>query len=128
MWVWAGIWPAGFQKPFPSIQEAELAFEGKIRLSDRIWPPFNGAPGKEKDRAETDLRNTRIAQPAIGAISLAMASVLSHFGLRPDACCGHSFGELTALCVAGCLQRKDFLDPCCSARGQLMAGPVQKTR
>ena len=47
------------------------------------------------------LRDTRFAQPAIGAVSLGLLRILEDFGVRPDLTGGHSFGELTALCAAG---------------------------
>ena len=55
-----------------------------------------GAPGREDA-----LRDTRFAQPAIGAVSLGLLGILEDFGVRPDMLGGHSFGELTALRAAG---------------------------
>ena len=47
------------------------------------------------------LRDTRIAQPAIGAVSLGLLAILEDFGLRPEIVGGHSFGELVALASRG---------------------------
>ncbi len=55
---------------------------------------------------EAGLRDTRIAQPAIVAASLASLRVLEYFGLRPDFCLGHSLGEITAICAAGALDEE----------------------
>ncbi len=89
------------------------------RLSDRIYPHPAFHP---EDRAaqEKDLRATNIAQPAIGAVSLGAMRVLDGFGVHPDAAAGHSFGELTALCVAGCYDSKS-LHSLSRLRGQLMS-------
>ena len=89
------------------------------RLSDIIFPPqkFEAAAKSEHEAA---LRATQVAQPAIGAISLAVLGVLDQFGVEPEAVAGHSYGELTALCASSrfaprVLYRLSML------RGQLMA-------
>ncbi len=89
----------------------------RFLLSDYIYPiPAAAQTQKEENR----LRNTEIAQPAIGAVSLAMLRVLERFGVKPDATCGHSFGELTALCAAGRIDDETFLN-LSFARGRIMA-------
>ena len=100
------------------IQFANLGAAPDIRLSDRVFPP--GLFEKDKKAAEEALRNTDFAQPAIGAASLAAARVLARFGLQPDLACGHSFGELTALCCAGWMDGETFLS-LAAARGKFMA-------
>ena len=75
---------------------------------------------KDRRRQESILRSTDIAQPAIGAISLAMLNVLRYFEVSPAATCGHSFGELTALCAAGWIDEEALLDLSIT-RGRLMA-------
>ncbi|MCK5783908.1 MAG: acyltransferase domain-containing protein, partial [Desulfobacterales bacterium] len=85
------------------------------RLTDYIYPQ---TPKKSID--DDALRNTDIAQPAIGAVSLCMLKILERFDLQPDAVCGHSFGELTALCSAGWIEEETFLS-LSSARGRFMA-------
>ncbi len=89
------------------------------RLSDLIYPyPLLTKP--EKEAQEESLRRTDIAQPAIGAITLAMLKILNDFGLNPDAACGHSFGELSALYGAGWLDIDTFFYLAVS-RGKFMA-------
>jgi len=79
-------------------------------------------PRRATDAAalETRLRQTRIAQPAIGAVSVAMMEALNQFEVRPDATCGHSYGELVALHAAGWLERKDLWQ-LSTERGRLMS-------
>ncbi len=89
------------------------------RLSDYIYPHPSFSP-EARTQHETTLRATQIAQPAIGAISLAVLAVLDQFGVQPEAVAGHSYGELTALCASRrfaprVLYRLSML------RGQLMA-------
>jgi acyl transferase domain-containing protein/NAD(P)-dependent dehydrogenase (short-subunit alcohol dehydrogenase family)/3-hydroxymyristoyl/3-hydroxydecanoyl-(acyl carrier protein) dehydratase len=88
------------------------------RLSDIMYPlPDHITDPKT---AEETLRKTDKAQPAIGAVSLSMDRVLKRFGLKPKAVCGHSFGELTALCSAGWITEDIFLS-LAAARGKYMA-------
>ncbi|MHC4165257.1 MAG: type I polyketide synthase, partial [Planctomycetota bacterium] len=77
-------------------------------LSSYIYPlpAFDRAARK---RAKADLDDTRIAQPAIGLVSLFACDVLTRFGLRPAVTAGHSYGEYTALCVAGYTGRDELL-------------------
>ena len=90
----------------------------KITLTDAIFPP--PAYALDPKAAEEKLRKTDVAQPAIGAVSIAMAKILKRFGIHPDATCGHSFGELSALCIAGRLDEKSFYR-LAGYRGQYMA-------
>ncbi|MBW1846151.1 MAG: acyltransferase domain-containing protein, partial [Deltaproteobacteria bacterium] len=50
----------------------------------------------------------------------AMLKVLQRFGIKPDAVCGHSFGELTALLGAGWITEETFSN-LSIARGDVMA-------
>lgn len=89
------------------------------RLSEFVFPipVFNNDERKEQDKA---LRDTRVAQPAIGAASSAMWQVLREFGVCADATAGHSFGELVALYAAEVCDHKALL-ALAIARGKLMA-------
>lgn len=89
------------------------------RLSDWIYPHsvFSRA---ERDEQEKNLRRTEVAQPAIGAVSLGALKILEGFGLNPDAYAGHSYGELPALCAAGCFD-DEALHTMSRLRGHLMA-------
>ncbi len=92
--------------------------EGAIRLSDSIFPI--ASEDSEERRIQKDiLQSTGIAQPAIGSLSLGMMKMLEYFGITPDAACGHSFGELTALAAAGSFSSQDFLR-LSAARGYFM--------
>ena len=94
------------------------ATEATPGLVDRLYPH----PAFEDDsRAEqqAELRATQTAQPALGAVSLGALRVLEQFGLAPDATCGHSYGELVALCAAGRIHPTE-LNELSRLRGELM--------
>ncbi|MFH1983080.1 MAG: SDR family NAD(P)-dependent oxidoreductase [Pseudomonadota bacterium] len=71
--------------------------------------PVRTPGAKDDSEPETLLRRTDVAQPAIGAVSLAILSVLARFGISPAAVSGHSFGEITALHAAGAIDRNTFI-------------------
>ena len=49
------------------------------------------------------LTETNIAQPALFALSLALAEAARDSGLKPDFVAGHSLGEYTAAVASGAL-------------------------
>ncbi|MEB3198867.1 MAG: SDR family NAD(P)-dependent oxidoreductase [Candidatus Sericytochromatia bacterium] len=120
-----------FPEALEALEEAEVAFGleagGELphgsRLIDRIYPltAYDAAGVTEQ---EEQLRATDVAQPAIGAVSLGMWSILANWGLRPVAAAGHSYGELTALMASGRLSRTEFLE-LSVLRGRLMAAGTE---
>jgi len=66
------------------------------------------------------LTETNVAQPALFALSLAIAEAAREVGLRPDYVAGHSLGEYTAAVAAGALSFEDGMR-LVSLRGRLMA-------
>ena len=108
-----------FPQAMSILEQADKRFIGSTRLSDLIFPPDLSGEAERKNHLDT-LQRTEYAQPAIGTISLAMLKALEEFGIVPAATCGHSFGELTALCAAGWIDETTFLQ-LSIARGQLMA-------
>ncbi len=109
----------------------EPMFKQEQSLRHFIYPELTAEPG-EKSRLEGLLRQTDVAQPAIGALSLIMMNILSTFQVFPQAAAGHSFGELTALCAGRRIDETDFLslsvwrgrlmaDACGADKGQMLA-------
>ncbi|MBZ5646941.1 MAG: SDR family oxidoreductase [Acidobacteriia bacterium] len=70
-------------------------------------------------RAEQDLRQTAITQPAVLATDIALTRLLAAYGITPDLTMGHSLGEYGALVAAGALPFSDALEAV-SARGREM--------
>ncbi len=109
---------------FPRMQQSialadSLCKPGEPSISSRIYPrpAFSDQERREQEQA---LRETRIAQAAIGAVSLGLLLVLEDFGLQPELVGGHSFGELVALRAAGRLDDAS-LSLLAAKRGELMA-------
>lgn len=57
--------------------------------------------------AQEELNQTRVAQPGLLAVEVAIARHLIDAGLTPSGCAGHSLGEIPALVVAGAVSFKD---------------------
>lgn len=74
---------------------------------------------RDVQAAEEQLRQTRLAQPAIFSIDYALAMLWMHWGIRPSALLGHSLGEYVAACLAGVFSLDDALD-LVAERGRLM--------
>ena len=108
-----------FPEALDAFESFNHFFEKSPRLSDYIYP----CPAQDKrslKAQEEKLRPTDIAQPAIGAMSMAVYQILSNFGITPAATCGHSYGELTALMAGGFIKPDNFCQVSV-ARGRLMA-------
>ena len=99
--------------------------------ADRIMTPMLGKPLSEfiyvdandpdaVAKADHDLRQTEITQPAVMAIDIAMTKLLAAYGVTPDFTMGHSVGEYGALIGSGALPFEDALEAV-SARGREMA-------
>ena len=108
-----------FPEAMNVLADAEAAGDGDFSLYESIFPKpvFDE---KERIRNQEQLTRTDIAQPAIGAISLAMYKVLSRFGVKADCFGGHSYGELVALCASGRISEV-ALSRLSRMRGRLMA-------
>lgn len=114
-----------FPQMFNVLSEANRSFEShkaaglEKRLTDYIYPipVFTEEDRKQNEKA---LHDTRVAQTALGAVSLGALRVLEYFGVEAEVFAGHSFGELTALCAAGCVSSEQ-LPVLAALRGRLMA-------
>ncbi len=96
-----------------------LCEDGLQPLSAVVFPPPVIDQAQKQIQLET-LHKTEYAQPAIGVFSAGLYKILQQAGFKPDFVAGHSFGELTALWVAGVLSEEDYLF-LAKARGQAMA-------
>ena len=93
-----------------SLEHADRSLKGQFprRLSQYILPPaaFDAETEAAQQAALTD---TRVAQPAIGAVSLGYLALAERLGLKASATAGHSYGEYVALAAAGAISRDDCL-------------------
>ena len=82
--------------------DASLGHSLKKPLSAFIFPPPTFTE-EAKNATDTALKQTNVAQPAVGAADMAMYRLLSSLGIQPDMAAGHSYGEFAALCAAGAI-------------------------
>ncbi len=85
-----------------------------VDLREMLFPVEASA-----EQAAEELRQTRIAQPALFVIGYALARLWTRWGIRPEAMIGHSIGEFVAACLAGVFTLEDAL-AMVAARGRLM--------
>ena len=109
---------------------AELR-EARRELFDRYMGLADSTSGLEVTRLALEgpieeLTRTDVAQPALFALSLAVAELASEAGLRPAVVAGHSLGEYTAAVASGALALEDGMQ-LVSQRGRLMAS-IQNER
>ncbi|MCB0090150.1 MAG: type I polyketide synthase, partial [Caldilineaceae bacterium] len=85
-----------------------------FHLRDVLYPePENFA------QAQSQINQTMIAQPAIFAVSYALAQLWISRGVQPQAMIGHSVGEFVAACLADVFSLEDAL-MLVTERGRLM--------
>ncbi|WP_245801760.1 type I polyketide synthase [Chitinophaga sancti] len=87
-----------------------------------LFPPavFNSEASQlQKDQ----IKDTRVAQPVLGIVDLAMAQFLQSLGIVPDMVAGHSYGELPALCFAGAFAPAQLV-PLSELRAKAILGGV----
>jgi len=65
------------------------------------------------------LSETALTQPAVFVTEYALARLLMHWGLQPEAMLGHGIGEYVAACIAGVFSLEDALS-LVALRGRLM--------
>jgi acyl transferase domain-containing protein/acyl carrier protein/NAD(P)-dependent dehydrogenase (short-subunit alcohol dehydrogenase family) len=87
------------------------------KLSDCIY--LDKADEQALARAEQDLKQTAITQPAVLATETALARILGAYGIFPDMVMGHSLGEYGALVASGAISFEEALRAV-SARGTEM--------
>ncbi|MDT7717428.1 MAG: hypothetical protein QOH09_3420 [Pseudonocardiales bacterium] len=79
------------------------------RWADTLFPPAAFDPDGARQR-EIALRDTRVAQPALGIAGLGVHHLLTRLGVTADMLAGHSYGELVALCAAGAFDARALLE------------------
>ena len=113
-----------------ALREVEPIVAATFAEADRVMTPILGRPLSDYifidqndptalAKAEDDLRQTAITQPAVLASDLALTRLLAAYGIVPDMTMGHSLGEYGALIASGALPFEDALEAV-AARGREM--------
>jgi len=113
-----------FPQAFNAIEKFDAYNQDSFCLSDFIFP-IPTTDKRERQKQESALRATAVAQPALGAMSVSMLKILAFFGVTPDVVGGHSYGELPALYAAGWIDEETLIR-LSFARGDLMAKAGQQ--
>jgi [acyl-carrier-protein] S-malonyltransferase len=100
-------------------------FQARPELFDRYFDLARDAAGLDIRKLALEgpieeLTRTDVAQPALFALSLAVAEVAAEAGLEGSLVAGHSLGEYTAAVACGALPLEEGMG-LVSARGRLMA-------
>lgn len=100
------------------LRDQPRLFERYLSAADRA----SGLPISQicVDGGHAALTRTEVAQPAVFALSLALAEYAETVGLRPHAMAGHSLGEYTAAVASGSLDLETGM-LIVAERGRLMA-------
>jgi acyl transferase domain-containing protein/NAD(P)H-dependent flavin oxidoreductase YrpB (nitropropane dioxygenase family) len=102
---------------FPALQHL---LRGADHLLDAIFPPTPATPAQARAQREA-ITLTQVAQPALGVVELALHELLRGFGVHADMFGGHSYGELSAVCAAGCFDPRALLGLSEARAGQILA-------
>lgn len=78
-------------------------------LEKVVFPSTTFNEADLKQQKET-IKDTRLAQPLLGIVDLALAKFLESLGIIPDMLAGHSYGEIPALCFAGVFGEDQLVD------------------
>ncbi len=86
-----------------AVEEADTLIRPYLRdgLIAAIYPPLGSGAAEEK--ATAYLNRTDVAQPAIFAVSFALAQLWESLGIKPSVFIGHSIGEYVAATLSGSL-------------------------
>jgi acyl transferase domain-containing protein/NAD(P)H-dependent flavin oxidoreductase YrpB (nitropropane dioxygenase family)/acyl carrier protein len=93
-------YPGMLAELFVAFPELRRFAPGDDTVTATMFPPSAFDDAARQDQRDR-LRDTRIAQPALGITGLAVHHLLSRIGIEPDMMAGHSYGELVALAAAG---------------------------
>ncbi|HBL26311.1 MAG TPA: hypothetical protein DD490_05695, partial [Acidobacteria bacterium] len=98
------------------LYRSEPVFRGEVDACCEILAPRLGCdlrtvlfPAGGEAAAQEELRQTRLAQPALFVVEHALARLLLAWGVEPQGMLGHSVGEYVAACLAGVFSRDDAL-------------------
>jgi phthiocerol/phenolphthiocerol synthesis type-I polyketide synthase D len=90
-----------------SLLSSDAVFAAEAAACDEAFTPWLGwsVVGALLGSADVDLCLSRVAQPLIATVQLALTASLRAHGVHPDGVVGHSMGEVCAAVTAGALSR-----------------------
>src|SRR4029079_18048747 len=95
----------------------DLADAGReaAEMADRIAQPMPAVAGRPlldalRDPEPEHADRTDVVQPLLFLQQLMLAAQLDSWGIKADAVCGHSVGEIAAACWAGALTLEDAIE------------------
>ncbi|MFC3756434.1 beta-ketoacyl synthase N-terminal-like domain-containing protein [Chryseobacterium tructae] len=91
---------------FPAMRKV---IDNYPELEKVVFPSTTFNEADLKQQKET-IKDTRLAQPLLGIVDLALAKFLESLGIIPDMLAGHSYGELPALCFSGVFGEDQLVD------------------
>ncbi|GAB0156921.1 type I polyketide synthase [Chryseobacterium sp. Alg-005] len=94
---------------FVAFPEMRKLIDSYPELEKVVFPSATFDEAALKQQKET-IKDTRLAQPLLGIVDLALAKFLQSLGIIPDMLAGHSYGELPALCFAGVFEEEKLVD------------------
>ncbi len=106
----------------------EPVFKGHMDECAKILAPLLGLdvrellypqPEDDPERHGQKLGETWITQPVLFMLEYSLSKMWMEWGIKPVGMIGHSIGEYTAACIAGCMSLKDALK-LVAIRGRLM--------
>jgi len=125
----------GQGSPYPNMARETAVYLPELRdaveladrvLADELPEPLSGIvyPPRAFSEVECEaqrarVRDTAIAQPAIGVLSIGHLALLRRLGVAPSMLAGHSYGEWVALHAAGVFGAEELLRHS-ARRGRLM--------
>jgi len=92
----------------------KIIYPKNKKNNDIIFKQTSNVDNHESFSSNTTLsknaiNQTKVAQPLIFIIEYALARLLIHWGIQPDAMLGHSIGEFTAACLSGVFSLEDVI-------------------
>lgn len=94
---------------FVAFPEMRKLIDSHPELEKVVFPSKTFNETALKQQKET-IKDTRLAQPLLGIVDLALAKFLQSIGIVPDMLAGHSYGELPALCFSGVFEEEQLVD------------------
>ncbi|MCE3076200.1 type I polyketide synthase [Chryseobacterium gwangjuense] len=94
---------------FVAFPEMRKLIDSHPELEKVLFPSRTFDETTLKQQKET-IKDTRLAQPLLGIVDLALAKFLQSIGIVPDMLAGHSYGELPALCFSGVFEEEQLVE------------------